>query len=127
MTDKVVLVTPPDDFLQDGLRILLVDLDNAQGQLVSDALNSIAGFDTIIVYLWKTDSDVEWLIDKKQKSQLIIFNADSANDIITGYMAAQKNAHYFGTLKSLSKANNSAIYTTDQCGQLIEDAMKKHE
>jgi len=127
MTEKVILVTPPDDYLQDGLRILLVDLNVAQSQLVSDALNTINEFSTIIAYIWKAENSVDWLIDKKQKSQLIIFNADSDNHIVVGYMAAQKNSHYFGTLKSLGNVNNSAIYTTDQCGQLITDAIKKHE
>jgi hypothetical protein len=109
MTDKVILVTPPDDILIDGIRILLVDLNSEQTQLISDALNRLTGDTTIISYMWNSKDNIDWLLDKKLKSQLIIFNADSENEIIVGYMAAQKNSHYFGILRSLTAANNCAI------------------
>lgn len=124
MTDKVIIVTPPDDILIDGVRILLVDLDNSQTQLISDALNQLTDDVTIITYLWNSTNSVDWLLDKKHKSQLIIFNADSDNDIIVGYMAAQKNSHYFGILRSLTAVNNCVIYNTDQIHNLLEKVIK---
>ena len=120
MTDKVIIVTPPDDILIDGVRVLLVDLNNSQTQLISDALNQLTEDVTIVTYLWNSTDSIDWLLDKKHKSQLIIFNADSDNDIIVGYMAAQKNSHYFGTLRSLTAANNCVIYNTDQIHNLLE-------
>lgn len=120
MTDKVIVVTPPDDILIDGIRILLVDLDSSQTQCISDALNQLTDNSTIITYLWNSTNDVDWLLDKKQKSQLIIFNANSDNDIIIGYMAAQKNSHYFGILRSLTAVNNCVIYNTDEVHNLLE-------
>jgi hypothetical protein len=120
MTEKVILVTPPDDILIDGTRILLVDLNNAQTQIISDALNQLSSNDTIIAYMWNNTNSIDWLLDKKHKSAAIIFNAESDNEIIVGYMAAQKNSHYFGILKSLTEANKCAIYNTDQVFNLLE-------
>jgi len=69
MTDKVILVTPPDDILIDGIRILLVDLNSSQTQLISDALNRLTGDTTVISYMWNSKDNIDWLLDKKLKSQ----------------------------------------------------------
>ena len=122
MTDKILVVTEPDDTLIDGVRVLLVDLSSEQSQVVSNALLTANSKYSIITYAWKVGDSVEWLIDKKTKSDIIIFNADSGIDIVIGYIAAQPNSYYFGTLKSLSKANDSAIYTTDQILMLLKKA-----
>ncbi len=126
MTNKVILVTEPDDILQDGLRILLVNLTNEQTQIISDALTSFPSLPTIILYVWNT-SETSWLFDKKPKSNLIIFNAESANEIIIGYMAAQKNSAYFGNLKDLSNINPQGIYNIDDCKNLLLNAIEKYE
>lgn len=126
MSDKIILVTPPDDILVDAVRFLLVDLSRDQTQHVSDTLARLDSPSTIVLYMWNSADNVEWLLDKKLKSQAIIFNADSDNDIITGYMAAQSNAHYFGTLRSLSNANNRAIYNIDQIYNLMEKTIDQH-
>ena len=122
MTDKILIVTNPDDTLIDGIRLLLVDLTAEQSQLVSNALLTANCKFSIINYAWTTNDSVEWLIDKKHKSDIIIFNADASNDLIIGYLAAQPNSYYFGFLKSLAKINDSAIYTTDQILTLLEKA-----
>jgi hypothetical protein len=126
MTDKVLLVTPPDDVLIDGIRILLVDLIPEQQQIISDALNQIESIPNVILYIWNSTNDSNWLLDKKSKSNAIIFNADSENDVIIGYMAAQSNSHYFGTLKILSMVNNSTIYNIDQVLTILENTIKQH-
>lgn len=127
MTDKVYLVTAPDDMLLDGTRILLVDLTAEHTQLVSTALTGFDSIPDVIAYVWKMGDSTDWLLDKKHKSQLIIFNADSENQTITGYLAAQQNSHYFGTLKSIQNANKSAIYTTDDCVTIIDKALRNYE
>ena len=126
MTDKVILVTPPDDILVDAVRFLLVDLTRDQTQHISDTLARLDSFKTIVLYMWNSNDSVEWLLDKKLKSQGILFNADSDNDLITGYMAAQPNAHYFGTLRSLGNANNRAIYNIDQIYNLMEKTIDQN-
>jgi hypothetical protein len=120
MNDNIVAVTPPDDVLQDGDRLLLVDLTEQQMAVLSKALNEIELFNGIIFYMWRQGDDPEWLLDKKQKSKLIIFNADSNDHITVGYMAAQPNSCYFGTLKNLSKANIYAIYDVAQVVDILE-------
>lgn len=126
MTNKVILVTEPDDVLYDGLRILLVNLTNEQTQIISDSLTSIPSLPTIILYVWNVGGDT-WLFDKKQKSNLIIFNAESENEIIIGYMAAQRNSAYFGNLKNLSNINTQGIYNIDDCKNLLLSAIEKYE
>lgn len=126
MSDKVIIVTSPDDILIDGLRILLVDLTPDQTQVISTALSQFETIPTIVTYVSSSD-DISWCIDKKQKSSLIIFNADSENQTLTGYMAAQRNSHYFGNLKSLSIINNSALYSTEQIYNLLGNAVADYE
>lgn len=121
MISSITLVTSPDDTTQDGCRVLLVDLTPEQTQFVSDALHTVENTGKVIIYIWKTGDTVEWLLDKKHKSKHIIFNADSTNDIITGYIAAQTNSSYLGTLKCLGAANNSAIYSLEQCASIFEN------
>lgn len=121
MTNSIILVTSPDDTDLDGKRILLVDLTPEQTQLVSNAISEVEGPDRIVVYLWRTGDNIDWLLDKKHKSKHIIFNADSTNDLIVGYLTAQPNSSYLGTLKCLGGANNSAIYSLEQCKFILEN------
>lgn len=125
MTEKILVVTPPDDILYDGLRILLVDLSIEQTQLVSDALTSLNNDGTIVVYIWKISDNIEWLFDRKLKANLIIFNANSTNDLLVGYFSAQQNSYYIGTLRVLSIVNNSVIYNADQLVGILESRIKK--
>jgi len=128
MTDRVLIVTPPDDVpLKDGIRILCVDLTSEQTQIVSDALNLLETYETVITYVWKTGNSTDWLLDKKQKSQLVLFNADSNYDLIVGYMAAQANSHYFGTLRSLQGANDCALYDKEQLVNILERTINSHK
>jgi len=126
MTDKMVLVTEPDDIQLDGCRILLVDLTDNQNQFVSNALNTIKSVNNIIIYV-ANNSSIDWVLDKKNKSQIIIFNADSDNHLLVGYLAAHKISHYFGNAKILSKANNRVIYTVDELVNLIEKTIGTYE
>jgi hypothetical protein len=127
MNNKIVVVTSPDDVNLDGVRILLVGLDSSQTKMISDVLGKLNNIPTIIVYMSNSLDNIPWLLDKKHKSDLIIFNANYDNDVIIGYMAAQKNSHYFGTLKLLSKVNNSAIYSEEQILCILEDIIKAYE
>jgi len=123
MTDNVILVTDPDDIQVDGLRLLLVDLNIDQNQIVSDALAQSQGFGSIVSYIWRYGDSIDWLLDKKHKSDLIIFNADSENDNIIGYMAAQKYSYYFGILKNLSQVNNRNIYNADDVTKILNSTL----
>jgi hypothetical protein len=126
MSDKVLLVTAPDDVLIDGVRILLVDLVPEQQQIVSNALAQLATIPNVVLYIWNSLDDASWLLDKKSKSDTIIFNANSENDVIIGYIAAQSNSHYFGTLKILSVVNNSTIYNIEQVSTILENVIKQY-
>jgi hypothetical protein len=128
MTDKILVVTPPDDISLDGIRILAVNLTQEQGQLVSNALLQFDNFNiNLINYVWKTGDDVRWLLDKKSKSDVIVFNADVDDSTVTGYLSAQSKSCYFGTLKDLHLANDRAIYTVEDVLTLLEIIVKKHE
>jgi hypothetical protein len=128
MTDKIIVATPPDDIALDGIRILVVNLTQEQGQVISNALLQFDNFNVNIVnYVWNTGNDIPWLLDKKTKSDVIIFNADVNDNTITGYLSAYTKSYYFGTLKDLHLANNRAIYTTEDVLTLLETIVKKHE
>ena len=127
MTDKVLVVTSPDDTVVDAVRLLLVDLSPEHTQIISDALGTFTAAPNIVVYMWKMGDPIDWLFDKKQKSQAIIFNADCYNELIIGYLAAQPRSYYFGTLKTLQKVNNNAIYNTDECISIIDNLLIRYE
>jgi hypothetical protein len=127
MNDRIILVTPPDDVHYTGLRILLVDLAQEHTQFISDVLTKTENVPTIISYVWNTGDDVAWLIDKKEKSDLIVFNADSHNQTIAGFLSAYSISHYFGTLKDLQLVNNSAIYSVEQFVEIFNYTVKKYE
>ena len=127
MSDKVLLVTAPDDTPIDAIRLLLVDLTPEHTQLISDALNEFTAIPNIVAYIWRSSDPVDWLLDKKHKSHGIIFNADSEDHMITGYMAAQSNSHYFGMLKTLRNVNNNAIYNVNDCASLINNLIIRYE
>jgi hypothetical protein len=127
MTDKVLLVTAPDDSPIDAIRILLVDLNQEHTQLISNALNEFASIPNFVIYIWRAGDPIDWLLDKKHKSHSIIFNADCEDHMITGYMAAQLHSHYFGTLKSLTPINNNAIYNVNDFVNIINNLIVRYE
>jgi len=127
MSNQIIIVTNPDEVLADGFRILTMDLSSAQSLMVSTALSQLKSTSLIVIYVWNTGDDVDWLLDKKQKSSMILFNADSTNDLIVGYLAAQPSSYYYGTLKSLSKTNTKAIYDVTQTLHLLENFIENYE
>jgi hypothetical protein len=127
MTDRVLVVTHPDDVLDDGVRLLLVDLTQEQLQTVSNVLTRLTADTAIITYIWNPQISTDWLLDKKHKSQWIIYNAESNDQAIVGYLTAQRNSSYFGTPRSLKGVNKSAILSIDQCQNIIETAVGKYE
>jgi hypothetical protein len=126
MTDKVLLVSPPDDVLEDGVRILLVDLTADQLDIVSQSLLNITTTAQTIVYTWTNGEDLVWLFDKSIKSTVIIFNADSENQLLSGYFSAKSNSYYFGNLKCLQIIKKTAIYAVHQCNELLERTFEKY-
>jgi hypothetical protein len=130
MSDKILVVTPPDDTLINGIRILHVELNEEQSMIVSSALMNSNTQHTVVNYVWKMGDSVEWLMDKVIKSDFILFNADSPNngatELIIGYIAAQPNSYYFGNLRDLNLVNKSVIYNSDQIINILENHTNKN-
>lgn len=130
MSDRILIVTPPDDTLLQGIRVLHVELTDEQSSIVSTALMESKLQHTIINYVWKMGNRVDWLLDKIPKCDLIIFNAEvppNGTDIIIGWVAAQSKSVYFGNLKDLHMANDRAIYSTEDILTLLERVSKYYE
>ena len=127
MSNQITLVTAPDDVLHPALRILLVDLSKEQTQIVSEALMSFDKIPSIVTYVWSATDSEEWLVDKRLKSQVVFFNAASEKPEIIGYLSAQPNTYYFGTLKSLAFINNRTIYSTEDFKDIIAKQITKYE
>lgn len=119
--NNITLVTPPDDILSDGFRILLADISREQSKIVTEALGNLEKTLPIVVYVWDSEQTIEWLIDKKHKSDVIIFNAESENREVVGYMTAQSNAYYMGTLRSFEIINNRVIRDIESCIKIFEN------
>ena len=127
MTNKITLITPPDDIFDDALRMILVDLTQEQSQLVSDALISMDISINIVAYVWNNTNTIEWLIDKKHKSQLVIFNADSDNAELNGYLSAHSNSYYMGTLRSIGITTKRAIKDQSQCSEILNHFIVEYD
>ena len=127
MSDKITIITAPDDLLSDGFRLLLVDLDREHEEIVSKIMITTESDSAIIAYIWKISDSIEWLLDKKPKSDLIIFNARSQNQTVAGYMAAQPISHYFSDLRDLNNANSRQILDLTQCQEVFENSIGKYE
>jgi len=125
--DNILVVTPPDDIHIDGFRLLLVDLTADQSQIVSDSLLHLKSLPNVVVYSWNSSDLDEWLLQKKKKSDLIIFNAESSKHLLIGYLAAQINTYYFGTLRRLATVNNRVLLNTDQCIELLDANITKYK
>ena len=124
MSNQIILVTDPDDTVQDGKRLLFVNLSPAQTQLVSSCLNNLEEIPTVIIYVWNDGDDVDWLLDKKHKSSFMLFNAGSPNDLVTGFMAAQHSSYYLGTLRMFNKANVNQILEPQQLTDVLSDILQ---
>lgn len=131
MSDRILVVTPPDDTLLQGIRITHVNLTEEQSSIVSSALFKTTLQHNIINYVWKMGNRVDWLLDKLPKSDIVLFNADNnpngAIELIIGWTAAQHNSYYFGTLKDLHMANDRAIYSVEEILTLLENVSKNYE
>ncbi len=127
MNNQVIIATYPDDILIDGFRLLTFDLTVEQSKLISDSLLEANFSDTVILYNWKFGENIDWLLDKKNKSDVIIFNADSIDQTLVGYLAAQKNSYFMGTLKSLGSVNKKAIYSSEDLKTLLDSKLNNYE
>lgn len=131
MSDRILVVTEPDDTLLQGIRVAHVNLTEEQSTIVSSALLQLTLPHTIVNYVWRMGEPVSWLMDKISKTDLIIFNADTSNnstiEMIIGWISAQPASYYFGTLKDLHIVNDRAIYNVDHISTLLEKIAKYHE
>jgi len=127
MANNIILVTAPDDTNLDGIRICLVDLDISQSSVISDALKKYEEIYDIIVYVCKTSEDIGWLLDKKIKSELIVFNAESENQTLVGYLAAHPNSYYFGDLRDLNRVNSRILYSEEDCLKILNFMIGRYE
>jgi hypothetical protein len=126
MTEKLLLVTAPDDTLENGVRIAVVGLSSEQGFLVSQSLGELETPPCVVTYVWNENDSIEWLIDKLYKSEIVLFNAEIENQTLAGYLASKSNAYYFGTLRSLTIVNTSVIHDLNQCKNVLERTFEKY-
>lgn len=127
MADKITIVSPPDDMYDDGFKVLFVDLDRSQEEIVSRSMITTDSDSPIIAYTWNYGADINWLLDKKTKANLIIFNAVSINQTIVGYMAAQPNSFYFSDLRDLNSSADKKIHDPANCGEIFLNYIGKYE
>ena len=126
MSDKIFLITEPDDSFLEGVRIFLFDLDLEQYAVFSLALLNFDSVPSTVVYNAKDSTNIQWFVDKLLKSDLIIFNANSENQQLVGYLCAKPESYYFGELRSLSLVNKSVIFDMHQLKEILERQFGKH-
>lgn len=126
-SNKLSLVTPPDDILTDSFRILSVGINQEGTALMSSALTRLPSIPDTVLYVWQSNNNLEWLFDKKNKSNLIIFDTNSISPELIGYFSAQVDSYYFGSLRDLSIINNNRIEDVDQFYNILENYIITYE
>jgi hypothetical protein len=125
MNGKITLVSAPDDVLEDGIRILTYGLTSDQSFLLSSVLKDLEDV-TLVCYIANGLESEQWTLDKKQKSSIIILNAEYENQTMVGYLAAQQSSYYFGNLLSIMYVNKNKIESKEQLKQIMEDTKAKY-
>ena len=128
MTDRILVVTAPDDTLQDGIRIAHVNLSQEHSQLISQALLQSNLPHTIINYVWNQGDSKSWLFDKILKTNLVFFNADCDQEtaLLTGWISSNPRSYYFGSLRDLNIVNDRVLYNSDDILNLLEKTVKSY-
>lgn len=121
MSEKIIVVTPPDDIWDDAERITLVDLNPEQSKTISDIITSVDITSNIVIYNFQHLNDEQWLVDKIQKSQLVFYNAESDNQLLVGYLLNNKNAYSLGVRRGLDFVNNRKILEQQEIRTMIEN------
>ena len=128
MNDQITVVTQPDDIPHvDAPRILCVDLGPEQAKVISDSLLNIKLDNLVVLYMWKEGDSIDWVLDKKIKSDLIFFNAESFLKDVVGYFSAQRKSHYFGKLLNFNLANPREVYAVEDCQSILENFLRDYE
>lgn len=127
MSDQITLVTAPDDVFHEAMRLLFVDLDEPQTEIISRTLTSFETIPSIVSYVWRTDDPIEWLLDKRLKSQAIFVNAESEHQDIVGHLIDKPNVYHFGALRNLHMLNNKTIYAMEDFKEIINQQIGKYE
>ena len=121
MNNKITIITAPDDILTDGVRILVYGLEKEQQLLISSIIYNLKDYKPTIIYVSNGQNDTEWVLDKKQKCSIIVFNAEAVDQTMIGYLAAQSNSYYFGELRTLKLANGNRIKSKEELTKIMED------
>ena len=126
MTDRILVVTAPDDTLQDGIRIAHVNLSQEHSQIISQALLQSKLPHIIINYVWNQGDSKSWLFDKIAKTDLIFFNADYDHEtaLLTGWVSSNPRSYYFGDLRDLNIVNDRVLYDSNDILNLLEKTIK---
>lgn len=127
MNNQITLVSAPDDVFHSAFRILLADLTPEQTQVVSESLLKLQNVPSVVLYVWTAKDATSWLVDKRLKSDLIFFNADSERLDIVGHLASQPDSYYFGNLKELSIINNKTIYSIEDFTDVLTNLFGNYE
>ena len=127
MSERVIVVTPPDDVLVEAKRILLFDPTVDQTQMISQCLSDIELINTVVFYIWRTGDDLNWLLDKALKYDLLILNADTSEQSMLGYLFSKPNSYYLGNIRSLSQLKNNQIYDADHLNTILKERLNHCE
>ncbi len=92
-----LLVTPPDRFYGDAIKILLIDWNPVLFDQLVTALKGCK--EKIVIYYFAPfDTEFTWLIDVANEVDITVMDIsnNSQLDMIKGHLIAKKNVYYFG-------------------------------
>lgn len=119
MNERILIVTPPSDVVEDHTAVLTVGLNNEQTVFISDCLKSVEN-DDLTVYLWQENDPRDWLFDKIKKSHLIVLNAEMNDQTLVGYIVANKKTVYLGNLLSIDFLQQKTLNSKQAFLQVLD-------
>ena len=97
MVDEHLLVTQPDRYHGEGLKILFIDWQHDQ---LENMINMLRGspIGLAIHVFGHNDTNMRWLLDVGYQADMIVLNMghNTAADPIKGHMMSWKKSRYFG-------------------------------
>ena len=92
-----LLVTPPDRFYGDAIKILLIDWNPV---LLDQLVAALKGCkEKIVIYYFASfDTEFRWIVDVANEVDIVVMDIsnNSQLDLIKGHLIGKKQVHYFG-------------------------------
>lgn len=131
MTDKIILITPPDKIFNQNYSIALIYPSDAVKQQAQDILASSNGRQNIYLYnVSDEDKDIDWLLSVCKMCDVVILDYDNCSAHVkqlSAYIVSLSNTYWLTSSDTMqyNKLSPNRIYGLDVIEDLIRGSNEK--